>query len=77
MIVHVKVRGHAREYFHDKRSEFDFEFSEGETVADMLGKLGINPLLVMRVIMGGVPVPKTASLQDGSEITLITPVAGG
>ncbi len=73
MIVH----GHALEYFPDPREEFDFEFEPGDTVADMLAKLGIQTELVMRVVVAGRPATKSHVLIDGETIILFTPVAGG
>ena len=46
MDVRVIVHGHALEYFPDPREEFDFEFEPGDTVADMLARLGIQTELV-------------------------------
>jgi len=73
----VIVHGHALEYFPDPREEFDFEFEPGDTVADMLAKLGIQTELVMRVVASGRVAPKSHVLVDGETIILFTPVAGG
>jgi len=75
--VRVIVHGHAREYFPDPREEFDFEFEPGDTVADMLAKLGIQTELVMRVVAAGMPATKSHVFADGETIILFTPVAGG
>jgi len=75
--VRVIVHGHALEYFPDPREEFDFEFEPGDTVADMLARLGIKTELVMRVVAAGRPATKSHVLVDGETIILFTPVAGG
>ncbi|MCR4426695.1 MAG: MoaD/ThiS family protein [Firmicutes bacterium] len=77
MRVTVRVRGHAREFFPDQREEYDYEFSEGQTVSDMLAALGIKSELVMRVVVDGAVAPKSHVLRDGEVVTLLTPVSGG
>ena len=49
----------------------------GDTVADMLARLGIQTELVMRVVAAGRPATKSHVLVDGETIILFTPVAGG
>ncbi len=77
MNVRVIVHGHALEYFPDPREELDFEFEPGDTVVNMLARLGIQTELVMRVVAAGKPATKSHVLVDGETIILFTPVAGG
>lgn len=75
--VKVVVHGHAREYFPDPREEFEYEFTPGERVADMLAAKGIKKELIMRVVAEGASVPLSHELCKGETIILLTPMAGG
>ena len=76
-VVRVSVRGHAVEYFPGKEERFDFPVDEPVTVRQMLGALGVNPLLIMMVNINGVKRPKDHPLNDGDEVLLFSPPSGG
>lgn len=78
-MIKVRVRLYAslNKYSLNENNFFDVELEEGSSVEGLLKKLGIPPKYATLVIVNGNQQKKTAILQDGDEVRLFPPVAGG
>jgi molybdopterin converting factor small subunit len=55
----------------------DIELPEGATVSDVLDRLGLPEGLVYSILVDGVRAEPAASLDDGTELTLMPAFTGG
>ncbi len=83
MKITVIVQGHSVEYFPEEQfppdhdGPYEFELGEAMTVRQFLETVGVNPLLVMAVIVDGKRMDKDFHLYDGADVILLAPLAGG
>jgi hypothetical protein len=75
MRVTVKVSGHIAAYF--PASEFTVCPEGSPDVAALVAGLGLDPGLVMAVLVGGRRRPVSYVPQDGDELVLLAPPGGG
>lgn len=57
--------------------EFRLDVSEGTTVAELVGMLGINPSLPLLCIVNERQEPREYRLADQDHIALFPPISGG
>lgn len=78
MKVTLLVYGHTREYFPGRAERHEIELPDPLSVEEILSKLlKVDPALVMAVMAGGRRYPKSYVPQDGEEVVLLSPAAGG
>lgn len=76
MKVKISVYGHSGQYF-PKSLPVELDLDKPLSVADILDKLGVNPQLVMSVFSGGERRTRDYIPEDGEELVLVSPPAGG
>ncbi len=78
MRVTVRVVGHAVEYFPEKRDHYELEFDGPVSIAQVVNRIGVNRVFVMAAIVDGERRDLSYELtDDGVEVVLMTPPAGG
>lgn len=77
MLVRVRVTGLLTEYFSAGKGILDVPLSTPMSVKEILQKIKLNHELVMTVVINGQRRELSYQPQDGEEIVLISPVAGG
>jgi hypothetical protein len=75
--VVLLVSGHVAEYFPGGASRLEVELEKPASVSAILAGLGVSEGLVMSVLAGGSRKPLSYVPEDGEELTLIGPPAGG
>ncbi|MCL2497022.1 MAG: MoaD/ThiS family protein [Symbiobacteriaceae bacterium] len=75
--VHMGIRGHCAEYFPELPEEFTHQCGVGLTLRQVMVSLGINPLLIMGVVVNGKLAKKDYLLQEGDKVILLSPPTGG
>ncbi len=66
MLVRVLYRG----------EEKTFDMKEGETIYDLMKKMGLHPDVTIAMV-DGKPVPEDVRVSDGMVVEMITVVSGG
>ena len=74
MEIALKATSHLAEFIPDSGR---LSLSEGSSVEDLLGKLGIDSDLVMLIVIDGELGDIDSSLGDGMTVELIPPISGG
>lgn len=78
MTVAVKLYASLRKYLpRESMSVVEVEVPAGATVADVIGRLGIPPEHARMIVSGDRQLDPTAVLEDGQEIGVLPPLAGG
>lgn len=77
MRITLKALGGMKEFFPDKREILEVETENGEKISDILKENGINPDIVMLVMLDGKNVGKDYIPKDNEEVGLLPPLAGG
>ncbi len=82
MRVKVVLHGNLRSIYTDLEEEIFLNVEGDESVADILEELGISPAVVPVVLIDGEKkddefLLKNDKLEEGMEIQLLGPVAGG
>ena len=84
MRVNVKLLGWMREFLGDGIAHFDdqdFELSEGQTLAQLIDKLGFATETAFMAMQNGERVVESAldstSLHEGDEVVFVPPLKGG
>jgi len=77
MKVRVNAFGQMRELFPGRQAQVELELPAPVSLRDIICELGINPLIVMMCTVDGQYRDKEFVPEDGAEIVLIAPPAGG
>ena len=77
MKVRIHLSGSLRAILEDKSEEIVVEFDRSLSIKDLLLKIEIPPLMVVKAVMNGRPISKDFRIEDDAEIALIGPMAGG
>lgn len=78
MRVRVKLHAALRKHLKaDQWDGFDVELREGATVGDVIAQLGIPPKHAGMLVSGDEYLEVTSVLQDGQELNVFPPMAGG
>lgn len=77
MPISVQVRGHTARYFPEGKDQLTVPWPGEITVRQLLERLGVDHLLIMRVNVNGTKVTKDHILADGDEVLFFSPPAGG
>ncbi|MBA3629186.1 MAG: MoaD/ThiS family protein [Actinobacteria bacterium] len=79
MKVNVTCFGVVREYLPagSAGNRAEVELAEAATVGDLVDRLGAPRRLVFSLLVDGTRAGMEATLQDGSEVTLMPPFSGG
>ncbi|MCL4426217.1 MAG: MoaD/ThiS family protein [Firmicutes bacterium] len=77
MAVKVIVHGHSAEFFPEKKDTFFFEADGQTSIGKFLDDLGVKRELIMNVLVNGKRRGKEYVPQEGDEIILVSPLAGG
>lgn len=77
MNVTLLVSGHAVEYFPGKKSRHDLTIPGPMSISEILAFMGVKSEMVMYAFSAGKRRDKDYVPEDGEELTLITPPAGG
>ena len=73
--VHVKVFAAPSLALESK--EMDLELREGATMEDLLKSISVPEKNYLYVVRDGIRLKQSSALNDGDEILLIPPIAGG
>ncbi len=78
MRVRVKLHAALRKHLKaDQWDGFDLELHEGATVGDVIAQIGIPPKHAGMLVSGDEYLEATSVLQDGQELNVFPPMAGG
>ena len=78
MTVAVKLYASLRKYLpSESMSAVRVEVPAGATVADVIARLGIPPEHTRMIVSGDRQLDLAAVLEDGQEISILPPLAGG
>lgn len=77
MKVKVELQAYLAQYGPDGGSVFDYELPEGARVQDLVSALHMPDELAAVIIVGGRSADYADPLEEGAEVTLIPPLAGG
>jgi len=75
--VKIIVHGHSAEFFPGKKDTFFLEADGRTSIADFLNSLGVKQELIMNVLVNGKRQDKNYVPQEGDEVILVSPLAGG
>ncbi|MCL5290599.1 MAG: MoaD/ThiS family protein [Bacillota bacterium] len=75
--IKIRVTGLLTEYFSAGKGELLFSLEKPLTVEEILQHIKLNHELVMTVVVSGQRRDLSYVPQDGEEIVLISPLAGG
>ena len=75
--IHIVLRGHCREFFPQAADEAELRIEPGQNLLRIMTAAGINPQLIMGVLVNGKPQRKEYIPSDGDKIVLISPPTGG
>jgi molybdopterin converting factor small subunit len=75
--VRIHLSGSLKAILEDKSEELVVEFDRSLSIKDLLLKIEIPPLVVVKAVVNGRPKSKDFRIEDDAEIILIGPVAGG
>ena len=73
----LALRGHCQEYFHNLPESFTHSVDDGVDLRQIMVQLGINPQLIMGVVVNGKISRKDYCPQEGDSIILLSPPTGG
>lgn len=77
MKVTVRLYATLRELAPGGQAQLTVEIADGATVAEVIAQLGIPPDVVRKVFVGGVARDPDWVLDDGDELGMFPPIAGG
>lgn len=77
MRITLKALGGMKEFFPNNKEILEVETEDGKKISDTLKENGINPDIVMLVMVGGKNVGKDYIPKDSEEVGLLPPLAGG
>ncbi|MBA2273039.1 MAG: MoaD/ThiS family protein [Actinobacteria bacterium] len=79
MKVTVTCFGAVREYLPEGSAgnRAEIELADPDTVGDLVDRLGAPRRLIFSLLVDGTRAGMDATLQDGSEVTLMPPFSGG
>jgi molybdopterin converting factor small subunit len=77
MRIAVELFGFLADYGPEGRRAFPLELSDGATTGLLIEKLALPPDLQLMVLINGQRVDAGHPLNDGDEVFIFTPVAGG
>lgn len=77
MQITIRVTGLLTEYFPAGKGILPVSLTDPATIQDILEQIKVNPELVMTVVVNGQRRELSYLPQDGEEIVLISPLAGG
>ncbi len=73
----IRVVGHAVEFFPGKKDHYDLELERPMSITGILDRLRVGRALVMAAIVDGKRREFDYVPDDGAEVVLMTPPAGG
>ena len=77
MIVRVRLNALLRKYAPEGNAEFPLQMTEGCTVEDLIGQLGIPSSRVGFATVNVKYTPHSRVLKRGDQVTLFPPLTGG
>jgi len=77
MSVHVHLFAYLTKYSPTSQEKFDLDLGPGNTVGQLLEKLGIPPDFEKRVLVNGRHADPLTCLSDGDDVFIFPPAAGG
>ena len=77
MRITVDLFGFLADYGPEGRRAFPLEIDYGATAGWLIGKLALPPDLQLMVLINGQRVDTGHRLDDGDEVFIFSPVAGG
>jgi molybdopterin converting factor small subunit len=77
MRITVDLFGFLADYGPERRKAFPLEIDGMATAGWLIGKLAMPPDLQLMVLINGQRVEITCPLNDGDEVFIFSPVAGG
>ena len=76
-VVKVRLFGELARFAGGRGYSFDWPLSPGQTIADVLGGIGIPAIEVWMVAINGVKTNASAQPSPGDEVMVFSPVGGG
>ena len=77
MIIEVELFGFLTDYSPEGKGKFQIDFDVGATAGWLIGKLALPRDLQLMVLINGQLVDTGHPLNDGDEVFIFSPVAGG
>ena len=77
MDIRIKAAGHLQNKMPGRQAEFYMSMNSGDTIADLLGRLGLNKSQVWIIRVNGQHVTPDHLLADGDYVELFPLVGGG
>ena len=75
--LHVKVKVFGAPSFALESKEITVELDENATTEDLLQSIPVKDVSYLYVVREGVRLNATSKLNDGDEILIVPPIAGG
>lgn len=77
MNIRIKAAGHLQNKMPGQQAELQMTVTPGDTIADLLGRLGLNKSQVWIIRVNGQHVTPDHHLADGDYVELFPLVGGG
>jgi len=75
--IEIAIKGHCLEYFPHIAEVFHHTTTPGLTLRQIMNELGINPQLIMGVVVNGKLQKKEYIPENGDRVILLSPPSGG
>jgi sulfur carrier protein ThiS len=75
--IHIELQSYLEEYAPGESRRFDYETSDGATVADVLARLKIPVDLASVISVNGNAGTPETPLSQGDRLIVVPPIAGG
>ncbi|MEW6080548.1 MAG: MoaD/ThiS family protein [Bacillota bacterium] len=75
--MNLRVNGHVAQFFPGGKAVHEMTLEEPASVREVLGRLSVNPQLVMAVYINNEKRDLDCLVNDGDEVLLLSPVSGG
>lgn len=77
MSIHVKAMAHLRHKMPERQAELTQELGAGETVGDVMRRLGLKLADVGAIRLNGQVAAPASALKDGDRLELFPLIGGG
>ena len=77
MKLRVELQAYLQQYSPNDTDLFDYEMPDGSTSGDLVRKLGVPEELASVIIVSDTNTTMSHPLNDGDQVTIVPPLAGG
>ena len=75
--MRLRVNGHVAQFFPGGKAIHEVALEEPASIREILGRLSVNPQLIMAVFVNNEKRDLDCLVSDGDEVLLLSPVSGG